>query len=156
GDTYTDPSYPNPFTQYALPQTSFPGDLSWGYNDTDMYAGWGAQSPAAQPGVIVWSQGTPPDAIHLADITDGTSNTLLLGEFEPKYNERYYKWDSDPSISQHMALETPRFGGWTNSVAYYAWLAGSTVVPINWPINDQLTCNYNNWGGKQPVATLGN
>src|SRR5207247_910967 len=46
----------------------------------------------------------------------------------------------------------PRFGGWVQGFAEYGKRCGTTVVAINWPIDDGLSCNYNNWGGNQRLA----
>jgi len=141
------PNNPSPFSQYATPDTSFPGDSSWGYTTSGAFDNWGADPPlTGTRGVIIWSNGP---RVTLSAISDGTSNTILVGEYEPKYDERYYPGDT---VSGNIAQGTPRYGGWAGS-AGGAHLGVSTIIPINWPINDNASCGYNNWGGSQPVGT---
>src|SRR5262245_2017863 len=95
---------------------------------------------------------TPPPSVHLQEITDGTSNTLLLGEIEPKYQEQCCKWDPGYTVSNHMDIWTHIVGTWNGFGGIHGHFNFSTIVPINWPIDDGLSCNYNNWGGNQPIA----
>src|SRR5207302_6576381 len=128
---YTCVTYPNPFRIYATPETSFPGDLTWGYVDNERFNNWGSNPVSQQPGVVIWSNSLPypPASVHLQEITDGTSNTILLGEYEPKYNERYAKWD-EPEYSDAMGLYTPRYGGWIQSFAEHNNCIVGTTTPI--------------------------
>jgi prepilin-type processing-associated H-X9-DG protein len=144
------PHDPTPFAKYATPDVSFPGDPTWGYVTSHAFDNWGADPPLqGNRGVIIWSYGP---RVLLTDVTDGLSKTLLAGEYFPKYDERYYSFDPDPSWSNNLALPTPRWGGWAGS-AGGAHLGVSTIIPINWPINEGASCGYNNWGGMQPVGT---
>ena len=72
-------------------------------------------------------QGAGIDAvcIRVADVADGTSNTILLGEVLPEYNE--YQRYSVPIPT------TPKMAGW----AFSHFLAhGQTIQYINWPIDE--------------------
>ena len=88
-------STPTPFSQYATPDVSFPGDLTWGYRSSDAFGGWGSSTPlTSNRGIVIWSGGAAglgPSAasVNFAKILDGTSNTIICGEYEPKYEERF-------------------------------------------------------------------
>jgi prepilin-type N-terminal cleavage/methylation domain-containing protein len=129
---------PSPFSQYATPDVSFPGDPTWGYTSSQAFAGWGSSSPLTDNrGIIIWSGSGGKGAVNIARITDGTSNTIMIGEYEPKYEERF------PGSS---SAGTPVYGGYAGN--WTGWfLATSTIIPINWPIDDTASCGYNTWGG---------
>ncbi len=92
----------------ALPRPTHPGygpSMSWGNTDNaglvrGMFSRGGAK-------------------IRMAHVTDGTSNTLLLGETLPEFCE-FQRYNPNNS------------GGWTggNSIAQ-----GQTIQPINWRID---------------------
>ena len=145
-------SCPNPFAQYATPEISFPGDPTWGYTSSKSFAGWATQNPLADNrGVIIWSgtnvNGTNRlhDRINMRHITDGTSNTIIVGEYEPKYEwyPQYEKRFPDPNTG------TPGWGGWAAS-ASGRHLSMSTLIPINWPIDDNANCGDRPWPGQTP------
>ena len=69
--------------------------------------------------------------VDMAMVTDGLSNTLMLGEAVPKWNgflTQHYG-ESDPSV----------FGGWAASDGGNN--IGSTIVPINYPTPTTDWCN---------------
>jgi prepilin-type processing-associated H-X9-DG protein len=78
--------------------------------------------------------------INMASVTDGLSNTLMLGEAIPKWNG---------FLTEHYQEGNPAlYGGWAaadggNNIA-------STIVPINYPTASTVHCDpketfYNNW-----------
>jgi prepilin-type N-terminal cleavage/methylation domain-containing protein/prepilin-type processing-associated H-X9-DG protein len=108
----------------ALPTPTCPGygpSASWG-NTAD---------PALVRGMF--SRGGA--VIRMTDVTDGASNTILLGETLPEFCE-FQRWNST----------TGKDPGWAggNSVAQ-----GQTIQPINWKIDrvptsfDAATVNWN-------------
>lgn len=145
-------SCPNPFAQYATPEVSFPGDPTWGYTSSSSFAGWGSSSPLRDNrGVIIWSgtyannTGTLHDRVNMRHITDGTSNTIIVGEYQPKY-EWYPQYEGrfpDPNTG------TPGWGGWAAS-ASGRHLSMSTLIPINWKIDDNANCGDRPWPGQTP------
>lgn len=142
-------STPTPFSQYATPDVSFPGDLTWGYASSAAFGGWGSSSPLANNrGVVIWSGGAAglvgsSASTNIARISDGTSNTIIIGEYEPKYEERF------PGTS---SVGTFGYGGFAGSAT--GWFQSmSTIIPINWPIDDNANCGYNTWG---QTANAGN
>ena len=60
--------------------------------------------------------------VRVADVNDGTSNTLMLGETLPEFDE-----------FQRPEVQGGNCPGWAGG----NWVAqGGTIVPINWPIDD--------------------
>jgi prepilin-type N-terminal cleavage/methylation domain-containing protein/prepilin-type processing-associated H-X9-DG protein len=138
---------PNPFAQYASPEVSFPGDPTWGYTSSEAFAGWASENPLADNrGIFIWSGSNPKFAnaltprVKIRDITDGTSNTLMVGEYEPKY-------EHDPRYENRFPPPNgiPGWGGWSAS-ATGRHLSMSTLIPINWPIDDNANCGERTWG----------
>ena len=132
-----------PFQQYAEPEVSFPGDDTWGYTSSSNFNGWGANDPLqGNRGIIIWDAGNTggrkagSTSVKMRDITDGTSNTIMVGEYQPKYEERF------PGTSP---VGTPGWGGWS-ATATGAYQSMTTIIPINWPIDDNANCGYNTWG----------
>lgn len=146
-------SCPNPFAQYASPEINFPADKTWGYTSSQSFAGWGSSNPLGDNrGVIIWSGGyatyNPPrlaDRVNIANITDGTSNTIIVGEYQPKYDwyPQYEKRFPDPTYG------TPGWGGWSAS-ASGNHMSMSTLIPINWPIDDNANCGIRPFPGQSP------
>jgi len=133
-----------PFQKYAEPEVYFPGDTTWGYTSSVNFGNWGSAEPlTGNRGVIIWDG--PPfgtNSVRIRDITDGTSNTLMVGEYQPKYEERF------PGTS---TVGTPGWGGWA-AVATGAFQCMTTIIPINWPIDDEANCGYNTWGQSPNVG----
>jgi len=129
-----------PFQKYAEPEVYFPGDDTWGYTSSVNFNNWGSGDVmTGNRGVIVWDKGGSTAgsiSVRIRDITDGTSNTIMIGEYQPKYEERF------PGTS---TVGTPGWGGWA-AVATGAFQAMTTIIPINWRIDDEANCNYNTWG----------
>lgn len=78
-------------------------------------------------------QGPGVDAvtIRMSDVTDGTSNTILLGEILPEYSE--YQRFSGAQLGPTPDSNEPKWAGWAHS-HYLAH--GQTIQYINWPIDD--------------------
>jgi prepilin-type N-terminal cleavage/methylation domain-containing protein/prepilin-type processing-associated H-X9-DG protein len=121
GDCGYDPFQPNcngqDFPMVPPPLDTWPGygpSMSWGdTTDPSLLRGMFGRGPGGADG----------PAIRLAQVTDGTSTTILLGETLPQQCEfqrfgNSYGWAGDNSVSQ-----------------------GQTIQPINYPIDDtdQLT-----------------
>ena len=133
------------FEKFAMPEVSFPGDPTWGYTTSINFNNWGS-NPVLEGnrGVICWDDGRTingqhqggRDSVRIRDITDGTSNTIAIGEYQPKYEERF------PGVSP---VATPSWGGWA-ACATGIQQAMTTIIPINWPIDDEANCGYNTWG----------
>jgi prepilin-type processing-associated H-X9-DG protein len=68
------------------------------------------------------SDGRGGATIRVSDVTDGTSNTLLLGEILPEFSE----------FQRYNASDGAGAAGWAggNDVAQ-----GQTIQPINWPVD---------------------
>jgi len=133
---------PSPFSQYATPDVSFPGDTTWGYKSSAAFGGWGSSNPLRDSrGVVIWTGSSLPrskeNLVTIARLVDGTSNTIMLGEYEPKYEERF------PGTS---GVGTFGWGGYAASATGW-YQSMSTIIPINYPINDGASCGYNTWGG---------
>jgi prepilin-type N-terminal cleavage/methylation domain-containing protein/prepilin-type processing-associated H-X9-DG protein len=89
------------------------------YPGYDASATWGSPTVSGQPLAASLLRGMfarGGTKLHMADVTDGTSNTILLGEILPEFSEfqRYTSlgWVGGNDISQ-----------------------GQTIQPINWPID---------------------
>jgi prepilin-type N-terminal cleavage/methylation domain-containing protein/prepilin-type processing-associated H-X9-DG protein len=131
---------PKPFEKYCKPEVYFPGE-DWGYTSSNYK--WAAYPiPTGSRGLIVHAAKLSAGR-RIADVTDGLSSTLMVGEYEPEYDERF------PGSS---TVGTPQWGGWAGTAAG-EHIGLSTIIPINWPINKNVTCGYNNWGGTQPTAS---
>jgi prepilin-type N-terminal cleavage/methylation domain-containing protein/prepilin-type processing-associated H-X9-DG protein len=93
-----------------IPPTYLGYGPSWSWGDTD--------NPAYLRGMFCRGDGRGGAVVRIADVTDGTSNTIFLGEILPefseyqRYNENTWGWVGDNSISQ-----------------------GQTIQPINYRIN---------------------
>lgn len=60
-------------------------------------------------------------AVRISDVTDGMSNTFLLGEILPEFSE-----------AQRYNTSVGRIGGWAGG---YSVAQGQTIQPINWQID---------------------
>jgi prepilin-type N-terminal cleavage/methylation domain-containing protein/prepilin-type processing-associated H-X9-DG protein len=65
--------------------------------------------------------------ITLASVTDGTSHTLLLGEWLPT------EFRQDPSIEAFLQSESPLVRDKRNWASFIGGTIGTTIIPINWP-----------------------
>jgi len=142
----------SPFQQYAHPEISFPSE-DWGYTRSTAFANhyWGntyyaSESDIPSPlkanrGVIIWNfdhsihKRENHERVRLRSISDGNSNTIMVGEYEPKYDERF------PGTSSGLAN---LWVGWSGAQGNH--LSATTIIPINWPIDDTANCGYNTWG----------
>src|SRR5262249_960133 len=127
-------------------------------NPTPAYCNFGGF--VASNGVIY-----PRSKVRVTDITDGASNTLIVGEQSD--------WGSDPGVSSSCGVK-PQFdirtsvsyGIWTGAEQpdppdstnrYCGYSSGSTVT-LRWPIGTKQRQNYNDgmayWGGwNKPIQS---
>jgi prepilin-type N-terminal cleavage/methylation domain-containing protein/prepilin-type processing-associated H-X9-DG protein len=129
----------DPFDQYSNGVA-----FGWGYLPTPSFTDTGNGSPGSDstPGMF----GRENQQIRIADVTDGLTNTLLIGECLPQQNGEM----SDDLDLTHLI--SPGAG-------HRAWYVfdggngyGSTIVPINYRTDsrDPTMCNppdrhYQNW-----------
>jgi prepilin-type N-terminal cleavage/methylation domain-containing protein/prepilin-type processing-associated H-X9-DG protein len=176
---YVCPSSPLPALAETDPGDNGPGNwqqvgnyaaimgATAGSNDPSDPTGGGRTADCSHPipiycnfGGYVASNGViyPGSRVRVADITDGTANTLVIGEQSD--------WGADPGVCP-AAKFNPRYDLRT-AVAYGIWVgaeqsnpptqtnsgcgdsAGSTVT-LRWPIGTKQRQNYNDgmayWGG---------
>jgi prepilin-type N-terminal cleavage/methylation domain-containing protein len=109
---------PAPFQQYCN------GDNNYPPNRVSTYPGY---EPSAnhgdtdQIGLVrgMFSRGGV--TVRASDVTDGLSNTFLLGEMLPEFSE-----------FQRINSNVGRLGGWAGG---YSVSQGLTIIPMNWPID---------------------
>jgi prepilin-type processing-associated H-X9-DG protein len=125
-------------------------------NSQPVYCNFGGY--LASNGVIF-----PGSRVRISDITDGTSNTIVLGEQSA--------WGRDPGVcpgstprSQYDLRAPVSYGLWVGSEqnvppapAYCGYSSGSAVT-LRWPIGTKARVNYNDgmayWGGwNKPIQS---
>ncbi len=109
-----------------VPDPGCPGEVgaptSYGVSAGSLLRGSGSNGTFAHDDVNVTVGGIP-----FRDITDGLSNTLLIGEFNFRLAE--YLWTSSPSSCPAKAGQ-PRWGNHRWGLGYASMTTGTTAYPI--------------------------
>jgi prepilin-type N-terminal cleavage/methylation domain-containing protein/prepilin-type processing-associated H-X9-DG protein len=127
---------PGPYDKYCDPANNGLGD--WGYGRSTPLA-----TGAADPKVVRGCFSRTGARITFDMVTDGTSNTLLLGEMLPE-------WEGWTRYAGTITPADPAYwqwgGGWANGLSNSHC---TTCIPMNLPITpDQINDPNYSWGFK--------
>jgi prepilin-type N-terminal cleavage/methylation domain-containing protein/prepilin-type processing-associated H-X9-DG protein len=117
-----------PFEKYCDPKNSGLGD--WGYTAGALY-GDGATSKGQLRGIFYRSA---PFTFSIADVPDGLSNTLIIGEGLPREDAYLLRAGDFAYPGGNWAFAN---GG--NNI-------NSTIIPINYRITPNTYCHLNQYG----------
>jgi prepilin-type N-terminal cleavage/methylation domain-containing protein/prepilin-type processing-associated H-X9-DG protein len=129
-------------------KTNYLANLGWDASQTTRggtggWNSWGPPTGATFTGVLVQANNNNQTWVYtIASITDGTSNTVLLGEASAQTNTLSAYSTSNTTKFPVWAGGNPNFGGQGNQHNYFR------VMDANYPLNSQNTSNDTGGGAK--------